>query len=50
MIALEHSVVSQHCGDPKSIISKDILPAPGLNVAMDLISPDHSHFGIVRWK
>jgi hypothetical protein len=37
MIALEHSVVSQHCGDPKPIISKDILPALGLNVAMDLI-------------
>jgi hypothetical protein len=37
MIAPEHSVVSQHCGDPKPIISKDILPALGLNVAMDLI-------------
>jgi hypothetical protein len=37
LITLEHTVVAQHCRDPKPIISKDILPALSLNVAMNLI-------------
>jgi hypothetical protein len=37
LIALELSVVSQHDGDPKPIVPKDILTALRLNETMDLI-------------
>jgi hypothetical protein len=47
LITLEHSIVSQHCSDSKSIVSKGILPALLLNEAMDLIVAPRLDSGFV---
>jgi hypothetical protein len=47
LITLEHSIVSQHCSDPKPIVSKYIPPALRLNKTMDLIVAPRLDSGFV---